>query len=116
MSFRLGESQDWVGWFTLRYTSTLFFPLGSHARGLLSTAEEFFLNKKLGVKKLRVENNEERTKPEEETPRALKFFIRFFSSRLPPATMQPFGQRVFERRDLGVRFLDRVYPPLEGSE
>ncbi len=41
MSFRFGESQDWVGWFRLRYTSTLFHPLGSHARGLLSTAEEF---------------------------------------------------------------------------
>jgi hypothetical protein len=45
MSFRFGESQDWVGWFRLRYTSTLFYPSGSHARGLLSTAEEFFYSK-----------------------------------------------------------------------
>lgn len=42
-------SQDWVGWFRLRYTSTLFHPLGSHARGLLSTAEEFFVRSKIPV-------------------------------------------------------------------
>lgn len=50
MSFRFGESQDWVGWFRLRYTSTLFHPLGSHARGLLSTAEEFLLDQKSSIK------------------------------------------------------------------
>jgi hypothetical protein len=79
MSFRFGESQDWVGWFRLRYTSTLFHPLGSHARGLLSTAEEFFIGSKIPVYRQVGKSKEQKlwettTKPEwSRTARALKF-------------------------------------------